>query len=30
MCVWEELRSLEEAARQGKYALLFSPDVPFY
>jgi hypothetical protein len=26
----EELRALEEAAQQGKYALLFSPDVPFY
>ncbi len=26
----EELRSLEDAAAQGKYALLFSPNVPFY
>ena len=26
----EQLHALEEAARQGKYALLFSPNVPFY
>jgi len=25
-----ELRALEKAARQGKYALLFSANVPFY
>jgi hypothetical protein len=26
----EELHGFEEAARQGKYAVLFSADVPFY
>jgi len=26
----EQLHALEEAARQGKYALLFSANVPFY
>ncbi len=26
----DQLRALEEAARQGKYALLFSANVPFY
>ncbi len=26
----EQLHALEEAARQGKYALFFSPDVPLY
>ena len=26
----EELRALEEAARQGRYALLFSGSLPFY
>ena len=26
----QELRTLEEAARQGKYAVLFSANVPFY
>jgi hypothetical protein len=26
----EELRALEEAARQGRYALLFSRSLPFY
>jgi hypothetical protein len=26
----EQLHALEEAARQAKYAVLFSPNVPFY
>jgi hypothetical protein len=26
----EQLHALEEAARQGKYAVLFSTDLPFY
>jgi len=26
----EQLHALEEAARQGKYSLLFSANVPFY
>ena len=26
----DQLHALEEAARQGKYALLFSANVPFY